>query len=348
MPVRPRTISIAFLAGWIGCVVDAGVAATLCVNPSGSGGCFSTIQAAVNAASSGDVIQIEAGDYPSGADIQSKRLTLQGAGAGVTTIGDGLYITALSLGYARATVADVTLRNANYCVSGDHSRVQLVRVVARDCYVSGTHMRLKMTDSTTDNAAISALYSNIRVLRSTIANAAVGIVSYAKSRVLIDTCTVSGNAVGIRVEGPPGTTRIRRSTIAANGDGVACPSGLSVDYADLTVVIDGSIIADNSGPCTFPDLDSDLATTAFIRSSGFNLIEDGDASLVRARSSDTFGVDPMLGPLQNNGGPTATHAILAGSPAIGAVVDLARCRTPDQRGTSRLPVPCDIGAFEYP
>lgn len=50
--------------------------------------------------------------------------------------------------------------------------------------------------------------------------------------------------------------------------------------------------------------------------------------------------DPMLAPLQNNGGPTQTHALLAGSPAIeagnplGCRINLARCGR-DQRGAAR-------------
>ena len=62
--------------------------------------------------------------------------------------------------------------------------------------------------------------------------------------------------------------------------------------------------------------------------------------------------DPLLGPLQNNGGPTQTHALLAGSPAIDAS-DPGGCRDSlgaplltDQRGFPRPVVGCDIGAFE--
>lgn len=61
---------------------------------------------------------------------------------------------------------------------------------------------------------------------------------------------------------------------------------------------------------------------------------------------------PMLGPLADNGGPTWTHALLPGSPAIDAG-DPALCEATDQRGVARPkngdgdgnPV-CDIGAFE--
>ena len=62
--------------------------------------------------------------------------------------------------------------------------------------------------------------------------------------------------------------------------------------------------------------------------------------------------DPRLGPLQDNGGPTETCALLPDSPAIDAG-DNATCLTTDQRGATR-PVDgdasgapdCDIGAFE--
>jgi hypothetical protein len=55
----------------------------------------------------------------------------------------------------------------------------------------------------------------------------------------------------------------------------------------------------------------------------------------------------VLGPLQDNGGPTPTHALLVGSPAIDAG-DPAVLRSLDQRGTVRgfFARPTDIGAFE--
>jgi hypothetical protein len=56
--------------------------------------------------------------------------------------------------------------------------------------------------------------------------------------------------------------------------------------------------------------------------------------------------DPLLGPLQNNVGPTETMALQPGSAAIDAAVD-ANCPATDQRGVVRPQGPhCDIGAFE--
>jgi hypothetical protein len=61
--------------------------------------------------------------------------------------------------------------------------------------------------------------------------------------------------------------------------------------------------------------------------------------------------DPRLGPLTNNGGPTATMALLPGSHAIDAAADCLDTNghtvTTDQRGVSRPQGPrCDSGAFE--
>ena len=56
-------------------------------------------------------------------------------------------------------------------------------------------------------------------------------------------------------------------------------------------------------------------------------------------------IDPLLGPLQDNGGPTQTMALLPGSPAINAG-DPALAPAADQCGIGRVSLP-EIGAFEY-
>jgi len=76
-----------------------------------------------------------------------------------------------------------------------------------------------------------------------------------------------------------------------------------------------------------------------------NLTEDGSCNALLSG-------DPHLGPLEDNGGDTLTHALLPGSPAIDAGND-AFCTATDQRGVERPKdgdgngvVVCDIGAFE--
>ena len=68
-------------------------------------------------------------------------------------------------------------------------------------------------------------------------------------------------------------------------------------------------------------------------------------------ASDLLNRNPLLGPLQNNGGPTDTRALQPGSPAIDAAAN-DRCLFTDQRGVARKDgdgngtVVCDIGAYE--
>lgn len=58
--------------------------------------------------------------------------------------------------------------------------------------------------------------------------------------------------------------------------------------------------------------------------------------------------DPLLAPLADNGGPTRTHALLPGSPAIDLLAAGGGCAatTRDQRGVERHGARCDAGAFE--
>jgi hypothetical protein len=82
---------------------------------------------------------------------------------------------------------------------------------------------------------------------------------------------------------------------------------------------------------------------------GYNLSSD-DAGGFLTETGDQINTDPMLGPLQNNGGPTFTHELLIGSPALNAG-DPSFSPPPDfdQRGAGFPRVfnaRIDIGAFE--
>jgi hypothetical protein len=64
-------------------------------------------------------------------------------------------------------------------------------------------------------------------------------------------------------------------------------------------------------------------------------------------AGDLANTDPKLGALADNGGPTLTHALLEGSPAIDKAAGGTSCPATDQRGTTRPQGPgCDIGAYE--
>src|SRR5206468_10890849 len=82
---------------------------------------------------------------------------------------------------------------------------------------------------------------------------------------------------------------------------------------------------------------------------GYNLSNDGAGGFLTG-PGDLLNVDPMLGPLQDNGGPTFTHELLTGSPGIDTG-DPSFTPPPDydQRGPGFDRVVngrIDIGAFE--
>jgi len=91
---------------------------------------------------------------------------------------------------------------------------------------------------------------------------------------------------------------------------------------------------------------------------GYNLIGNGAGCSFPPSSGDIIGtsntpINAGLLPLNNNGGPTFTHALMTGSPAINGGNPSApgsggsACLAADQRGESRpMDAICDIGAFE--
>ncbi len=83
-----------------------------------------------------------------------------------------------------------------------------------------------------------------------------------------------------------------------------------------------------------------------ITSQDYNLSADASCSL--SQTHDLANTVAAIGPLANNGGPTSTHALLAGSPAIDKIPATgAVCPATDQRGVARPQGPaCDIGAYE--
>jgi SdrD B-like domain len=155
-----------------------------------------------------------------------------------------------------------------------------------------------------------------------------------------------------------GTVTLINSTISANRDETFTEDGGAVLNNGGTVTLTHTIIAGNTLP---DDAPADCAGT--FTSLGHNLVGAGTGC--PSNGSGDLTVDPaavfttVLGPLQNNGGPTQPHALLPRSLAIDAgtrecpSVDSAPLTT-DQRGTPRpidgngdgIPA-CDIGAIEF-
>ena len=114
------------------------------------------------------------------------------------------------------------------------------------------------------------------------------------------------------------------------------------------VLFKNSILAGNTGGADLGQSDSVLWLSGRTESYGFNLIGSTNGMIV-FEPSDRLNIPaPMLqlGPLQDNGGPTWTHALLCGSPAINGA-DGTDVPATDQRGFRRtMGANPDIGAYE--
>jgi len=164
-----------------------------------------------------------------------------------------------------------------------------------------------------------------------------GGIANSEGSLTITSCTITENKAEVGSGGgiynssfDPGEIHLQNSIIAANTNGAEPPFEVETD-------IDGVVTSD-----------------------GYNLIGSNFETTVNPATGDQIGtpdilIDPLLGPLQDNGGPTMTHALLFGSPAFdqGSSFGL----TTDQRGRPRpvdaIAIPpaeggdnSDIGAFE--
>jgi hypothetical protein len=135
---------------------------------------------------------------------------------------------------------------------------------------------------------------------------------------------------------------VRNSTIANNASAVGFPAGLYIRVGvSANSFINSTIIANNISSVGELDVGTDPGKKIY---GGNNLIV---ATLSGTGvPADTISLDPKLGPLQANGGPTLTLAVLPGSPAIDMGSNLSNLMF-DQRGVPRVENGrADIGAVE--
>ena len=113
---------------------------------------------------------------------------------------------------------------------------------------------------------------------------------------------------------------ITQNTADSDNDGIG--NGGGVYNGSPILILDHGIVAENydtpNNLCTslkHPDISGPIHSD-----DGYNLIGNTTgATFSGSTSHDLIGVNPLLGPLAYNGGPTFTHALLPGSPAIDAV-----------------------------
>ena len=196
--------------------------------------------------------------------------------------------------------------------------------------------------------------TNVTIERSTISGNTAndvggGIRSLGNFTIL--NSTISGNTstgwMGGGFFHTDGVMNIVNSTIANNTAPAGTAGGGFVGtftHASATLTLANTIIAGNSGPqCFYAPWGGGVVK---LTSLGRNVVSDATCGIPAPAANDRIVADALLGPLADNGGPTLTHALLPGSPALDAAA-AANCPAVDQRGSVRPQgAACDVGAYE--
>lgn len=163
------------------------------------------------------------------------------------------------------------------------------------------------------------------------------------SVVRIVNSTISGNTNSLRGAGVDvvgSTLDLRLTTMSGNS---GAHGNLSV-YTGGTINLDHAIVANGTPEDLFRNSSQEVINAVY------SLVENPGFAINGTNTNNLFGVDPSLGPLASNGGPTLMHSLLPGSPAINAGNPLIPDPPPtDQRGPGFVRIfngRVDLGSFE--
>jgi CSLREA domain-containing protein len=351
-----------------------------------------TLRAAImeaNALAGADTISVPAGTYTltiagqgedDGAtgDLDVKEgLSIAGAGASSTII-DAKSIDRVFhvLDPARLTISGATVRNGNPGNgSGGGIRNSGTLTIARSTIANNSAEGILNAQSGTLRIDRSIIANNsdwgifnlgsLRILASTIHDNAGGVRNHGVDGHLTAIgITIRGNGgSGLTTTGPSASATLNNSTISGHvGEGIHIQGPQAVELTNVTIsgnsaggtsksssgtlTLKNTIVANNPG--------GDCA--GGVTASSYSL--DSGATCGLSGAGDQSNTDPLLGPLANNGGPTRTHALLSGSPAIDTgdpATPPGGCLPVDQRGSPRQDIAdigtpgtqCDKGAFEF-
>jgi len=333
-----------------------------------------TIGHAISLASSGDSIMVAAATYTENLTIGFS-LTVVGSGAGTTIIDGGRVNTVVTVSNPNAYVSLSKLKIRNgfvaNCGGGVHNIGTLAisnGTISRNFagpygrggggICNGGNGKLTINNSTISgnqsggsieylSDSGGGIYNGgkLTINNSTISgnHAGEGGGIFNGGTATINNSIIRGNTAVLRGGGidSGGTATINNSTISGN---TAQHGAGGIELLYGTVTLQNSIVANNSGG----------NCSGTLTSKGYNL--SGDNTCNFNNIGDLNNTDPMLGPLQNNGGPTQTMALSSGSPAIdagrpsGCTDGQGHLLTTDQRGTPRHDTEdsggCDMGAYE--
>jgi hypothetical protein len=273
--------------------------------------------------------------------VINRNLTIAGPGANLLSIQRsaasspaGIFI--IGVGNFNATISGLTITNGDAPGSnggGILNQTSGVLTVA-DCAISGNKgSGVSNINIITTGGAVPTFINKtgtVNVMNSTISNNTnsngggifnLGTLNVTNTTISGNQATASssgGSGGGIyctSLNGTGGQVTITNSTLTNNTTGLGTGNGGGIASGGGVVSVRNSIIAMNTST-DGPDVSGGLT------SQGFNLIgTNAGATITPVQTTDIIGfpgstVDPQLGPLQNNGGPTETHALLSGSRAI--------------------------------
>jgi len=266
--------------------------------------------------------------------------------------GGGIYAQGLSLTLNRCTVEE------NRSEGDDGGGVYVVfgsTVTLNECSVRMNHGGLP-GGFHGGGGLLNAgtLIVNTTTVRGNEAVARGGGIKTSSGQVVLTNSTVSGNSSGeegggIAISG--GALSIANSTLSHNTAGTSeggTGDNLRGLNTESSIELVNTIISDGGSG----EAGANCRVYApIVTSLGHNLADDDSCSLGLA--SDLESTDAQLLVLADNGGPTLTHALVPGSPAIDGG-DNDNCLATDQRGFTRPAdgdgdtfADCDIGAVEH-
>jgi hypothetical protein len=270
--------------------------------------------------------------------------------AAVLTI-DGSTVSKNTAGYGGGVYdysGVVTITNSR--VTGNKSFVDGGGVYERSGTLAIQYSTISNNTSGRDGAGMHNRDSAATITYSTISGNKTGFFGYGggiydrSSETLVENSTISGNkaSVGGGIFNRA-TLTVSNSTIAKN---TAIDGGGILNVRDLT--LKRSLISGNQAFVGREIDDFDTVTK-----NNYNLFgTNGHDGVIGFSPGPTDivpggGLGSILSPLANNGGPTQTHALVSGSPAIDAAPADSDCPAADQRGVARPQgASCDIGSFE--
>jgi hypothetical protein len=300
----------------------------LCVNHSGSGGCSTTIQGAVDLVTAGATAVITiAGDtapYDENVSVSNASISFVGAGPGMTIV-DGTNASSLSTftfqDNSNGELRQMTIQNGSGIEGSNVSFIQFKgktssevgSLTIENCDITGgTFHTGNLPEGTVRFDGKTLIIDSTSIVNNDDEGIEIGSIG-GKPDAFITNTTISNNQTtgdhgfasgcGIRVNS--GTTVLNNDTIADNhcigGSGMGqSPTeggGLFVDFPGK-VEISNAIIADNTVAGSTPGGPDCFAPGKGVKSKGHNLIKDtSDCNIKLAKTDIPTGTDPELAAL---------------------------------------------------